>query len=177
MSEHSVESIRLDICGECGGVWFNPGDFPKVAQSQEALQDVIAHEPQGLGTSTAGDEICPVHCVRLCPYNYTGSQDVHIAICPSCHGTFIDSASILRLQAVSERREQVDPVAPKYRTLPMIDPGHVYTDIDTGSSFLGPPRTHIFGVKPAPMISSTQGREIYIGAVWEALGELRRGGL
>jgi Zn-finger nucleic acid-binding protein len=108
MSPHDVRSLRLDICGACGGVWFDAGEFGRVSRlGSRAVDEVVAQEPPELSRApnSVDSEPCPLCTVQLNRYHFAGSSPIMLAGCPQCAGIFLSHEDLLKLDVRDQQLE------------------------------------------------------------------------
>jgi len=111
MSPHDVRNLHLDICGACGGVWFDAGEFGRISRlGSRAVDAVVAEEPPNLKPAPppAVGQICPVDGTTLNRYHFGGTGPVMLAGCPQCAGIFLSADDLMKLDNRDQQLENRD---------------------------------------------------------------------
>ena len=104
LTQYSYGGQTIDVCPECQGIWFDPGELKPVANEmirQNAVPDQEAKDAfHGRSESTDRDEpkkLCP-GCGELTEvFNYAYDSNVFLNKCPTCHGIWADQGEIERV--------------------------------------------------------------------------------
>lgn len=108
MKTHTSHGIEVDLCGRCGGLWLDAGEFDGLLGQQFKLQDfedafdasaTLPVTCRYCRLSYAGGQIKCEACQRSlglgCPVDGRGMHIVHFGEiefdrCPSCRGIWVD---------------------------------------------------------------------------------------
>lgn len=111
MSPHDVRNLHLDICGACGGVWFDAGEFGRISRlGSRAVDAVVAEEPPNLkpAPASAVGQVCPVDGGSLNRYHFAGSSPVMLAGCARCAGIFLSRDDLMKFDDRDQQLENRD---------------------------------------------------------------------
>jgi Zn-finger nucleic acid-binding protein len=114
MSVQTIHGIALDICPECGGIWFQTGvlktilsEPPQVLSQLEHLNEKqVVHDNQGPSRL-----FCPDCRVLLEQYHYMYNSPLLIHACTHCGGLFVSAGELSQMRQWRELSHQ--PVSPK----------------------------------------------------------------
>ena len=118
------KGIDLLKCPNCEGFWFQKGKFSEVKQLgfsdlSTSVPSENASEHASSPTPALQEIQCPDCVVALLPYAYAYSSDVRLHRCTHCHGIWVNSADLLRIeQLLSGYKESLDEA--KARVLPLM---------------------------------------------------------
>lgn len=107
LASFSAEGVDMDLCDQCGGVWFDKGEL---AFYTETSEDVPA-----IGNAIdAGRQVnceCP-RCddVKLVETRFVEGSDLLVDICPRCKGVFLDKGELKRVEQLSVDRDMLGKV-------------------------------------------------------------------
>ena len=101
LSQYSYGGQTIDVCPECQGIWFDPGELKAVANEmirQDVVPDQEAKDAFHVRSeSTDRDEpkkLCP-RCGELTEvFNYAYDSNVFLNKCQTCHGIWADQGEI-----------------------------------------------------------------------------------
>ena len=86
----SLQSIHVDECPSCHGIWFNKDELRKAKDSTDKYLMWLDFEPFQLNSEREKTEYkCPNCRTALESMRYENSK-VKIDACPSCKGTWLD---------------------------------------------------------------------------------------
>lgn len=110
MSAHEVRSLRLDICPDCGGVWFDAGEFGTIStQGSRAVDAVVAEEAPDLKPAPqTAVRHCPVCTTPLNNYHFAGTSAVLLSGCAQCAGIYLAHDDLVRLDQRDRQLEGRD---------------------------------------------------------------------
>ena len=111
MDPHAVHNLRLDICGACGGVWFDAGEFGRISRlGSRVVDEVIAEEPPNIRAvvGTIPTRECPLCVSPLNVYHFAGTSDVMLAGCSQCAGIYLSRDDLIKLDKRDRRLEHRD---------------------------------------------------------------------
>lgn len=110
MVAHDVRDLRLDICPDCGGVWFDAGEFGRInSLGSRAVDAVVAEEPPDL--KAAAHHViqhCPVCEEPLNAYHFGGATTIMLSGCSKCTGIYLSRDNLMKLDARDRRVEGRD---------------------------------------------------------------------
>lgn len=108
--EHkTAESVELDVCFVCEGIWLDAGELEKVIEADSRDFKSIALGKDELdGKEISGleaeldkkDAICP-RCgngIKLLHKEYQVKHTVNVDVCPKCSGIWLDGGEIKELR-------------------------------------------------------------------------------
>ncbi len=105
MSHHALDQLQLDLCGSCGGVWYDAGEFQLVLQQgQKEVQAIERMEPPHLQPlKTEQRWTCPICAIPLHNSLFKGHAGVQVATCYGCAGLFVPADSLKVLDQLEGR--------------------------------------------------------------------------
>lgn len=95
MEKLTVESIEVDRCTQCQGIWFDNGELEAVAQIKNAAAIDTGARHIGKELDKAIAVNCP-RCDNVVMYRdpVDGHEHIRVEHCPSCHGRFLDAGEL-----------------------------------------------------------------------------------
>ncbi len=124
MQEKVYESIKLDECPSCQGVWLDEGEVKQIAEDRSlafSLDQKLKVLDLGLAPDSEHRRHCPKCKSELTLVQYAVDSGIYIDRCPNKHGIFLDSGEIESIQIFfervsgqnhSEKREKLHRVCP-----------------------------------------------------------------
>ena len=115
LEKKQVESIELDVCFSCEGIWFDAGELEEVLKRDSKDFKYIDVGREELDGAEIADLIkdfdqrqgkCP-RCddgTILLRDEYKGKHKINVDVCPKGHGLWLDGGEILQLR----QRDSVD---------------------------------------------------------------------
>jgi len=110
--------ILLEVCPECRGVWFDPGEMQGYINWLLADRDDIPDAKSNLfGHPVAVENVredtrqCPKCREDMLKFNYSYDSNVILDRCPSCSGVWADGKEILQLAIYTKGNPRVDALA------------------------------------------------------------------
>ena len=100
----SVSGVELDICHDCGGVWFDrfelkKFDEPLVEDAEALLSLMEKHGRQDLDHSARLR--CPRHPeVVMMRHFWSPKRQVEIDECPKCAGIWLDCGELMHIRSL-----------------------------------------------------------------------------
>lgn len=117
LSPYSYGCQTIDICPQCGGIWFDSTELSAVAKDmiqKDVVQDQEAAAAFQSGSEPAnGEELkkfCPRCGILTEVFNYCYDSNVFLNKCPSCHGLWADREELERVA----QHLKGNPVVNKY---------------------------------------------------------------
>jgi Zn-finger nucleic acid-binding protein len=98
MKEVEINKVEIDICEDCGGVWFDNLEFEKFDEVQESAGDQLVNLLAGCRKKPV-DLSQRVNCPR-CPdtvlmrHFESALRKIAIDQCPSCGGIWLDAGEL-----------------------------------------------------------------------------------
>jgi Zn-finger nucleic acid-binding protein len=107
MTHHDLADLHLDLCGNCGGVWYDAGQFTRLINDGRAEVDAVEKmEPAKLtAVEKPAKMACPIDSSVLHQGLFKGHQGITISTCYECAGIFIDANSLKQLDAIEDSPE------------------------------------------------------------------------
>ncbi len=108
----SISGIEVDICQECGGIWFDKQEFGQVIS---ASQSDIKHIHSLLENTREFDKTkdveleCPKCGQLMFKYRYMYTSNIYIDSCEKCEGIWIDKGELLQIIEYLDQASKVDP--------------------------------------------------------------------
>lgn len=109
----SYESIEIDRCRSCKGVWLDEGELVKIVQTKDKkFSDALVQ--QAIETAFAGipaneadsKELCPKCSRPMMALNYAYSSGFIIDKCPAAHGVWLDHNELEKVQMHHEHSDK-----------------------------------------------------------------------
>jgi Zn-finger nucleic acid-binding protein len=109
VASHYGQTITLDQCGECGGVWFDESEMFRAGQGEARRIEQL--DAEKLRSPTAIQEV-----TRLCPRDGAAlfrfadkhfPDNIILERCPSCRGIWLNQGDFTRYQ--DARRPRLTP--------------------------------------------------------------------
>ncbi len=96
-------NVEVDVCTECGGVWFEKGEVGDFTNFAKDIPDIarLAKEAKPSGKE------CPECRLGMKEMKYTGSSELMIDYCESCGGVWFDGGELSELKSISEKLDDV----------------------------------------------------------------------
>ena len=99
----TLDSVEVDQCPQCGGIWFDLGELKEVLEKDESmrLQAKLKTKPRGKRDSKLDAKKAP--CPRcggkgnMIQVKDVG-HDIHIDTCPVCYGQWLDGGELTILR-------------------------------------------------------------------------------
>lgn len=98
-----IESIKVDRCTKCGGVWYDYGEL-RLLKDKEDHGDYrwidldLWRERERFRSAEQDGLACPIDGQAMVTVHY-GDSDVHVDICPSRHGVWLEKGAYERIVA------------------------------------------------------------------------------
>jgi Zn-finger nucleic acid-binding protein len=99
------ESIQVDACGRCGGVWLDEGELAAIEASTERDYSKELERMDELAGETpkhAGIAKCPKCGAEMAAREYAHSSRIVIDVCPEGHGVWLDGGELKALEVFFE---------------------------------------------------------------------------
>lgn len=117
LSPSSSGSHIIDVCPQCGGIWFDSTELSDVAkdmiQNDAAQDQKTAVAFQSRSKPADGEELkkfCPRCGILTEVFNYCYDSNIFLDKCPSCHGLWADRGELERVVQYLKR----NPVVNRY---------------------------------------------------------------
>lgn len=100
----SEENIDLDFCEECGGMFFDNGEFERVESNKKYADEVMKAAYAKFFTPVDQNIIrkCPVCNVDM---RKVKLSDFEIDFCDECGGKFLDNGEFKKIQDIKDIKE------------------------------------------------------------------------
>jgi uncharacterized protein len=104
-----VGAVSVDVCRECGGIWFDAFELQRVDEEHEPAGDWLLQnerEPR-IQVDTQRKRECP-RCegVKLKRRYYSPRRQVEIDECPGCGGYWLDAGELEKIREETETARQ-----------------------------------------------------------------------
>ena len=104
LSPYSCGSQTIDICSQCGGIWFDTTELSDVAKDL-IKNDVIQDQETTIAFQSRSKPANGEELKKLCPrcgtltevFNYCYDSNIFLDKCPSCHGLWADRGKLERV--------------------------------------------------------------------------------
>ena len=114
-----LEGIELDLCSECGGIWFDKQELASaISLDKQAIinfQDKLANLKTSDVKNTENVESkdyslnCPKCNSVMNKYKYMYTSNIYIDSCDKCEGIWIDRGELLNIVNYLEEASKIDP--------------------------------------------------------------------
>jgi Zn-finger nucleic acid-binding protein len=105
----SVGEVKVDGCGDCGGVWFDQRELSAIARAQAArLPDLEAQFQAGTGPAAPHATGCPSCGAALRAFEFPHAPGIPLHGCETCHGIWVDDGE---LTAIHQRLQAMRPAS------------------------------------------------------------------
>ena len=118
----SIESVEIEACQNCAGVWLDAGELRKLidrpkslGQVQESVENRATHESAGQ-TST---NTCPNGHGEMTRYHYAQCPGIVLDTCPTCYGIWLDDKELEKVlgRAVDPTRTKSGADSAEFQTM------------------------------------------------------------
>lgn len=111
MEEKAYESVEIDHCPLCKGVWLDFGELTNIIETKyeswphDLIEKVLATtgEPGVPQSEMNRDLRCPDCGDLLPPNNYQNSSGIIVNACHKKHGIWLDRGELVKLQIYMEK--------------------------------------------------------------------------
>lgn len=104
LKPHKYRGLLIDVCRQCGGIWFDPGEMKEYIEFMiEDHDDIpnakieIGKEIEATGDETGLAKGCPRCDVAMTEFNYAYDSNIMLDRCPSCGGVWTDGEEAHKL--------------------------------------------------------------------------------
>jgi len=113
------KSVRVDICPNCKGIWFDSGKFVdfvrRLAESEQISpeQTKFFHrrEVRAVYKLKEKDRLCPKCNTTLEKFNYCSDSNVFLDKCPDCGGIWTDGGEVQQIVRYLTQDTRIAPSA------------------------------------------------------------------
>ncbi len=102
--------VRLDVCPECAGIYFDDGEMVKLKESGDdafAEVDSAVHPDEKFEPSGRDEKrMCPSCRTPMHEYVYLYTSSVKLDSCPECHGTWVEHGELEAMQRTLDEESQ-----------------------------------------------------------------------
>ncbi|MCS7165372.1 MAG: zf-TFIIB domain-containing protein [Candidatus Calescibacterium sp.] len=112
LKQISISEILIDVCDECGGIWFDKQELGQAIQtSKEEIQKLTETLSNAIEFDKTKDvEMnCPKCNDKMFKYRYMYTSNIYIDGCDKCEGVWIDKGELLEIINYLEEASKVDP--------------------------------------------------------------------
>ena len=104
VESHYGQTVILDQCPECGGIWFDSLELYSVKQGQAEIIDLLSADSlRASSLIEKSDLLCPKDSVKLVNFNDpVFPKDIIIARCPVCNGFWLNRVEFSKYQSYRE---------------------------------------------------------------------------
>jgi len=108
----------IDICKQCGGVWFDSEELSPVVKTVAEQNDIPPLSVKETLNRTAPEPLCAEQD-KLCPrcniptslFNYSYDSNIFLNRCPSCRGIWADRGELRQLARYSKGNPKIEALA------------------------------------------------------------------
>ena len=135
VASHYGQTVILDQCPQCGGIWFDYLELYSVKQGQAKKIDVISTET--LRTTSLIEKVellCPRDSVTL--VNFQDAyfpKDIILARCPACRGFWLNRGEFIKYQNFRQSLKQARDTTEADKTLEQ-DIKRILAEHDSGDT-------------------------------------------
>lgn len=105
----SYETVEIDQCKTCHGIWLDEGEMIEIIDnvatdfSEDEIRKTVSSAFMGVPANEKDNErLCPKCQSPLNIINYSVDSGIIIDVCPHNHGVFLDPTEIERVQQYRE---------------------------------------------------------------------------
>jgi Zn-finger nucleic acid-binding protein len=94
--------LRLDVCPECAGIWFDSGELLALSRSAPGAMEKLEAKYQPNIEVLSPEPVlkkCPRDGTALDRHRYDYDSPVKIDSCPRCHGVFVEDQELTGIQS------------------------------------------------------------------------------
>lgn len=107
MDEVDFMGVRIDVCPECAGIWFDDGELSQLSKgspgAMEKLEDMYSPEFEVILPAPVHKQ-CPRGHGRMETYRYLYHSPVEIDSCPVCNGVFVEETELAGIADAIEHK-------------------------------------------------------------------------
>jgi Zn-finger nucleic acid-binding protein len=118
-----LDSIELDVCNSCGGIWFDKQELASAISLDKQTVESFYNKLNSLKvqneiSETASNEQgftkdlilkCPKCNIEMSKYKYMYTSNIYIDSCDRCEGIWLDNNELLNIINYLEEASKVDP--------------------------------------------------------------------
>lgn len=95
----------MNVCSNCGGLWFGPQELTKVvADGVAALDELMGFEPvESHDVRPLSRYMCPVCSIPLHRNQLAGEPEILINTCYGCGGVFLEASVLAKLDDIYKK--------------------------------------------------------------------------
>jgi uncharacterized protein len=100
-----VGAVTVDVCRECGGIWFDAFELHRVDEEHETAGEWLLQigRKQLIQVDTQRKRDCPrCEAVKLKRRYYSPRRQVEIDECPGCGGYWLDAGELEKIRQETE---------------------------------------------------------------------------
>ena len=86
-----VESVEIDRCTECRGIWFDLNEQEALKEAKGAHKADIGHQAIGEYYNGMTEVLCPKCKVLMATETVKKAVEIQYESCPKCHGAYFDA--------------------------------------------------------------------------------------
>ena len=109
MKTVEVGGIRVDVCYDCGAIWFDDDELSKFDEVTEPAGEILASiKPRKkVKVDPNAKRICP-RCgdIVLMRHYFSVAQKVEIDECPKCGGILLDAGELAQIRSTFPTEEE-----------------------------------------------------------------------
>ncbi len=112
-----IEGIEIDVCPNCGGMWFDEDELVKLAELDtdafQGVEEILTPPEKAPSGQTPGytGRKCPRCGAPLFSHYYGGNSDIVIDTCEQCGGVWLDGGEFMKI--VNYLKETKKPLSPE----------------------------------------------------------------
>lgn len=107
-----IDNIEIDICSECGGIWFDKQELGNVVNIDKAEAEKVSNmlsNTREIDKSQDTELECPNCNLPMFKYRYMYTSNIFIDSCDKCEGIWLDKGELLGIINYLEEASKVDP--------------------------------------------------------------------
>lgn len=107
LREDHVDSITVDGCPNCGGVWFDYGELTALARTHPLAMSMLDgrfRNPMGPPPPPGFSRRCPVCSLPLEEQELRAAPGIRVDGCRRCKGIWLDDGELTALQKLVAER-------------------------------------------------------------------------
>lgn len=97
MAEFDFIGLKLDVCPQCAGIWFDSGELGSLLRQQNPVVESVEeqHRPSELADPPVlTQKLCPVCTQGMMEYRFQYTSDVVLDTCEGCGGIWVEDEEL-----------------------------------------------------------------------------------
>jgi Zn-finger nucleic acid-binding protein len=101
MEVETIHGVSLDVCPNCGGIWFEGDELRSLMNSGPLSQDDLGHlgaADVSLSAQGRSTMLCPNDQSGLESYHYMYNSPIVLHTCPTCGGFWVAAGEVAKME-------------------------------------------------------------------------------